>query len=330
MGRKKKELSRMLQRKAGEDLPSATKSFSVNDDEFLGFLDICLAEKPLRWFDPNQSELTLVTLQKKKVVMFLAEKSFGKLASKCASIFDSLIYKMSAPYRHMMFWRLTRRVFKELAKLNECEIVASLSRISANSGVSGYFLSDACIRYLAAFFVSRAVRISRLRKLCVQAASQCTAQLQLGYFVTSALLITGLLAEVYDEATKHIGFLASGYDVVAPLLSDHRFPKTLTSIEEIKASGSLSTSDPDLKGDAFHVFSDTLRLSDEDLIPLLSNRNSGKDQVEMGVICERVEDFDNGEDDDQKDLSKVTEVYQKFESKTKAKKKVLKRIRSKS
>lgn len=268
-------LSKRKKKKKVKVISVGSSTYSnFRDEAFLAFVDSRMKKKPLRWFDLAACGLNMITLQKKAVANFFVDGRIVKVASKSVSIFKALIYKMSAPYRHMMFWRACRRVFKDLLKINDSEAITSLSRISAGATDPTHFLSDFSINFLAAFLISRAISLCRLRPLCVGAASHCIEQLKLRHFTTSNLLLIGLLADVYNEIRKHIRVAVEGYDLVVPLLSDERYPKSLANFEEIKKAQLVSSFGTGHGGIAFGTVSEILQFSEDHLFSLLSTQRS--------------------------------------------------------
>ncbi|MCP9260693.1 BMA-SPTL-1, isoform c [Dirofilaria immitis] len=128
----------------------------------------------------------------------------GSVAPQSVPILDALIYKMSAPYRHAKFWRFTRRVSKELNKLNALNLKKYLKNIAKDMVKSEmrYSLNVCAKRYIAAMLICRAIRNCRLRRLCEQAASHCLQHIQTGHLLQSNLLLLALNADVYDSTKK--------------------------------------------------------------------------------------------------------------------------------
>uniref|UniRef100_A0A1I7W3T5 DUF4477 domain-containing protein n=1 Tax=Loa loa TaxID=7209 RepID=A0A1I7W3T5_LOALO len=195
---------------------------SLEDEALLAMVDKYCSEPVHNPFESDSKKFDATIINEKAIIDKLIGLYPSSVAPQSVAILDALIYKMSAPYRHAKFWRFTRRVSKELNKLNALKLNKYLKKISKDMLKSEmhYSLSVCAKRYIAAMLICRAVRSCRLRKLCEQAASHCLQHIQTGHLLQSNLLLLALNADIYDALKKNLDGIVKCYNCLQPLLTD--------------------------------------------------------------------------------------------------------------
>lgn len=161
------------------------ESEGMEDEALLATVDKYCSYASLNPFERDSKNFDAKIISEKMTIDKLIGQYPNSIAPKCIAILDALVYKMSAPFRHAKFWRYTRRVLKELKKLNALKLVTYLKNVSKDMQKSEmrYGLNLYSKRYVAAMLISRAIRGCRLRALCEQAALQCLQHIQTGHLI---------------------------------------------------------------------------------------------------------------------------------------------------
>uniref|UniRef100_A0A158Q7R6 Serine palmitoyltransferase 1 n=1 Tax=Elaeophora elaphi TaxID=1147741 RepID=A0A158Q7R6_9BILA len=199
------------------------KSFeSLEEEALLAVVDKYCSQPVHNAFESNNRRFDATVISEKMIIDKLVDLYPSSVAPQSVAILDALIYKMSAPYRHAKFWRFTRRVSKELNKLNALKLNQYLKNISKDMLKSEmhYSLNICAKRYIAAMLIHRAVRSRRLRRLCEQAASHCLQHIQTGHLLQSNLLLLALNADIYHALKKNMAKIVECYDCLQPFLTD--------------------------------------------------------------------------------------------------------------
>uniref|UniRef100_A0A915Q0E2 Serine palmitoyltransferase 1 n=1 Tax=Setaria digitata TaxID=48799 RepID=A0A915Q0E2_9BILA len=194
----------------------------LEEEELLKSVDKYCWQPVHNAFETNPKKFNAMVINEKVIIEKLIDLYPCSVAPQSVAIFDGLIYKMSAPYRHAKFWRFTRHVSKELNKLNALKLKRYLKNIVKDMLKSEmrYGLNVSAKRYIEAVLICRAVRSCRLRKLCEQAASHCLQHIQTGHLLESNLLLLALNADVYHGLKKNMAKVVECYIRLQPLLTD--------------------------------------------------------------------------------------------------------------
>ncbi|KAM3716342.1 Death domain-associated protein [Dirofilaria immitis] len=195
---------------------------SLEDESLLSMVDEYCSQPVHNPFEIGNKKFDAEVIKEKMIIDKLIDLYPGSVAPQSVPILDALIYKMSAPYRHAKFWRFTRRVSKELNKLNALNLKKYLKNIAKDMVKSEmrYSLNVCAKRYIAAMLICRAIRNCRLRRLCEQAASHCLQHIQTGHLLQSNLLLLALNADVYDSTKKNMAKIVECYNCLQPFLID--------------------------------------------------------------------------------------------------------------
>uniref|UniRef100_A0A1I8EM85 Serine palmitoyltransferase 1 n=2 Tax=Wuchereria bancrofti TaxID=6293 RepID=A0A1I8EM85_WUCBA len=198
---------------------------SLEEEALLAMVDKYCSEPVHNPFASDMRKFDATVINEKMIIDKLIDIYPNSVAPQSVAILDALVYKMSAPYRHAKFWRFTRRVLKELNKLNALKLNKYLKNISKDMLKSEmhYSLNVCAKRYIAAVLISRAIRSCRLRNLCEQAASHCLQHIQTGHLLQSNLLLLALNADVYDALKKNMAKIVECYDCLQPFLTDLKY-----------------------------------------------------------------------------------------------------------
>ncbi|VDM96955.1 unnamed protein product [Thelazia callipaeda] len=199
--------------------------YVLKDERLLGQIDMCCRKPVYNSFTVNCEGYDVSYINEKAVIDRLIDCYPGRVAPMSVDVFDALIYKMSGPYRHAKFWRFTRRVAKELMKLNALEFVKYLQKISEDMLKSEmlYRLNIHAKQYIASVIICRAVRICRLRILCEQAATNCLLQIKTGHLLQPSLLFLALIAEVNGTLKENMMKITKCYGYLYPILEGSSF-----------------------------------------------------------------------------------------------------------
>ncbi|KAL3993895.1 hypothetical protein ACH3XW_19495 [Acanthocheilonema viteae] len=198
------------------------KLFQSLEEEILLAMVDKYCSQPVHNFESNNRKFDATVIKEKVIIDKLIDLYPSSVAPQSVAILDALIYKMSAPYRHAKFWRFTRRVSKELNKLNALKLNKYLKNISKDMLKSEmrYSLNICAKRYITTMLIRRAVHSCRLRKLCEQAASHCLQHIQTGHLLQSNLLLLALNADIYHALKKNMAKIVECYDCLQSLLTD--------------------------------------------------------------------------------------------------------------
>ncbi|VDK77936.1 unnamed protein product [Litomosoides sigmodontis] len=195
---------------------------SLESEELLALVDKYCSQSPHNAFQSDKKKFDATVINEKMMVDKLIDLYPGAVSPQSVAILDALIYKMSAPYRHAKFWRSTRRVSKELNRLNALKLDKYLKNISKDMLKSEmrYSLNICAKRYIAAMLIRRAVLSCRLRRFCEQAASHCLQHMQTGHLLQSNLLLLALNADVHHALKKNMAKTVECYGFLQSFLTD--------------------------------------------------------------------------------------------------------------
>ncbi|VDP17944.1 unnamed protein product [Onchocerca flexuosa] len=198
---------------------------SLEEEALLSVVDKYCSQPVHNPFEADNKKFDATVINEKLVIDKLIDLYPNSVAPQSVAILDALIYKMSAPYRHAKFWRFTRRVSKELNKLNALKLNKYLKNIAKDMLKSEmhYSLNVCAKRYIVSVLICRAIRSYRLRKLCEQAALHCLQHIQTGHLLQSNLLLLALNADVYDAVKKNMAKIMECYNCLQSFFADSRY-----------------------------------------------------------------------------------------------------------
>uniref|UniRef100_A0A915B053 Nucleolus and neural progenitor protein-like N-terminal domain-containing protein n=1 Tax=Parascaris univalens TaxID=6257 RepID=A0A915B053_PARUN len=277
------------------------------ENDFLELVNSALIDKPRKVFESKPTSSESNPFKTKMLLDEVIQRCRPIMATDTMAIVDGLIYKMSAPYRHMKFWRSSRHAFKELVRANALDIVDQLRLISEKIAAANfqYELTEATLRYLGAMLVARVQRLCRTCKLTVIAASHCIAHIELGHLIATNMLLLSVLSDVYSESMTRLKILLDCYDVFTPLISDSKFgfSRSLRELTFVKEALKERCSMGAPLSDAKRILSKALTISEMDFVNELASETQRKMLMEIGEfgipVERKLDDSIKGKDENE-------------------------------
>ncbi|VDM46854.1 unnamed protein product [Toxocara canis] len=299
-GKKKKKRKKSLNKHLAleADISSSTAATDIpsedlHGDDLLAFIDGVLTERPMKWFEINPASRS-DPLKTKMIFDNVIERCRPTLTTQTMAIADGLIYKMSAAYRHMKFWKSSRHAFKEFARANMLDFMGPLKSISEKIAAASfeYDISSQTMRYLTALLVARVERLCRASKLAALAASHCVAYVALGHLVSSNILLLSVLSDIYKESVTQVKALLECYDSMRSLVLDSRFPQSVRELDAVKETLKEKRPVGGALSDIRRVVTDALSMNDVDLVNAFISDSERKNmENDFGTPVERT--FEN-------------------------------------